>query len=94
MDTNEYLVPKNSPKSYLRGGRTTRDTDEYLVLKNYLKSYLRGGWTTTYTDGYLALNNYPKVLPTEWMDDHRYRRVLGPQKIILNPVGRTCKMKY
>ena len=71
MDTNKYLVLKNSPKSYLRGGRITRDTDEYLVL-----------------------NNYPKVLPTEWMDDHRYRRVLGPQKIILNPVGRTGKMKY
>ena len=71
MDTNKYLALKNSPKSYLRGGRITRDIDEYLVL-----------------------NNYPKVLPTEWMDDHRYRRVLGPQKIILNPVGRTGKMKY
>ena len=72
----------------------TTDTDGYLVLKNYPKSYLRGGRMTTDTDGYLVLNNYPVVLPTGWTDDHGYRRVLGPQKIILSPVGRTGKKKY
>jgi len=72
----------------------TTDTDGYLVLKNYPKSYLRGGRTTTDTNGYLVLNNYHVVLPTRWTDYHRYRGVLGPQKIILNREGRTGKTKY
>ena len=48
-----YLV-SNYVKSYLRGGRMTKDTDRCLV-PNYVKSYLQGGRITEDTNGYLVL---------------------------------------
>ena len=56
-DQGYQRVPgfRNYPKSYLRGGRTTKNTNGYLVFKNYPKSYLQGGRTTKDANGYLVL---------------------------------------
>nr|POE53731.1 hypothetical protein CFP56_23271 [Quercus suber] len=57
MDEQGYqrvLGLKNYTKSYIRGGRTTKDFDEYLISKALLKSYLRDGRRTKDIDEYLV----------------------------------------
>ena len=55
-DQGYQQVPSltNFTKSYLWGGRMTKDTDEYPIPINYTKSFLRDERTTMDTNGYLV----------------------------------------
>ena len=66
----------NHTKSYLRGGRMTKDTNGYLVLWILPSpTYKVEGWPRISMSTWFC--EYYQVLPMGWTDDQGYWQVLG-----------------
>ena len=84
----------NHTKSYLRGGRATKDIDGCGLKKFY--QVLPTRWTDD--QGYRwvpGLKIFYQVLPTRWTDDQGYRRVPSLKKFYqVLPIGWTDDQGY